>query len=169
MTEPVSVADGVERHVDERIVPVDRIGGWLFAAVVSLVALVMVVLPALVRGRVVILGLVLAGWFALTAALGWAAHYWPPIAWRHTWFRVDDDGLEIRRGVAWRHVITVPRSRVQHTDVSQGPLERRYGLATLVVYTAGAEHAKVTLPGLEHGAALAIRQHLLPVGDGNAV
>ena len=44
----------------------------------------------------------------------------------------------------------VPRSRVQHTDVSQGPLERNHGLGTLVVYTAGTDHAKVELGGLDH-------------------
>ena len=91
------------------------------------------------------------------------AHY------RHTSYRVDDQGIEIRRGVYWRVVINVPRSRVQHIDVSQGPLDRRYGLGTLVVYTAGTDHAKVELGGLEHGRALRIREHLLPSGADDAV
>ena len=66
-------------------------------------------------------------------------------------------------------VIHVPRSRVQHTDVSQGPVERRFGLGTLVIYTAGTDHAKVDLAGLEHGVALRLRDHLLPSGDTDAV
>jgi membrane protein YdbS with pleckstrin-like domain len=82
---------------------------------------------------------------------------------------VDDRTIEIRRGVYWRAVITVPRSRVQHTDVSQGPLERSFGLGTLVIYTAGTEHAKVSLSGLEHTRALRIREHLLPTEGGDAV
>jgi membrane protein YdbS with pleckstrin-like domain len=65
--------------------------------------------------------------------------------------------------------INVPRSRLQHTDVSQGPLERRYGLGTLVLYTAGTDHARIDLAGLEHGVALRLRQHLLPSGDTDAV
>ena len=69
----------------------------------------------------------------------------------------------------WREVVNVPRSRVQHTDVSQGPLERRYGLGTLVVYTAGTDHAKVTLGGLDHGVALGIREHLMPERGTDAV
>ena len=60
----------------------------------------------------------------------------------------------------WRSVTHVPRSRVQHTDVSQGPLERRYGLGTLVVYTAGTDHARVSLPGLAWETALALRDEL---------
>jgi membrane protein YdbS with pleckstrin-like domain len=82
---------------------------------------------------------------------------------------VDEDGLEIQRGVYWRTITTVPRSRIQHTDVSQGPLERRYGLGTLVVYTAGTHHSQVSLSGLEFTVAQAIRVHLLPRDQGDAV
>jgi membrane protein YdbS with pleckstrin-like domain len=102
-------------------------------------------------------------------ALAWRAHRWPGIEYRHAAYRVDDRGIEIRRGVVWRRLISVPRSRVQHTDVSQGPLERTHGLGTLVIYTAGTDHARVDLPGLDHAAALRIRAHLLPQGDGDAV
>ncbi len=63
----------------------------------------------------------------------------------------------------------MPRSRVQHTDVSQGPLERRFDLATLVLHTAGTQHAAVSLGGLSHKAALAIRDYLIEGGAGDAV
>ena len=53
--------------------------------------------------------------------------------------------------------------------VAQGPIERRYGLGTLVIYTAGTDHAKVALGGLEHGRALRIREHLLPSESSDAV
>ena len=66
-------------------------------------------------------------------------------------------------------MINVPRSRVQHTDVSQGPIERGFGLGTLVIYTAGTEHARVELHGLEHGTALHIRDHLLKSADADDV
>ena len=66
----------------------------------------------------------------------------------------------------WRKVINVPRSRVQHTDVSQGPLERGHGLGTLVIYTAGTDHARVDLPGLDHATALRIRDSPRCAGGG---
>ena len=54
----------------------------------------------------------------------------------------------------------MPRSRIQHTDVTQGPFERWLGLGTLVIYTAGTEHAAVPIEGLPHagraGAARAL-------------
>ncbi len=108
-------------------------------------------------------------WPAAAAGLAWLAHQWPVVVHRHARYRVDTEGIEIKQGVVWRRVINVPRSRVQHIDVSQGPIERRYGLGTLVIYTAGTDHAKVELSGLEHGRALAIRAYLLPSGAGDAV
>jgi membrane protein YdbS with pleckstrin-like domain len=108
-------------------------------------------------------------WAAGTAALAWFLHIWPEIEYRHTSYRVGEEGIEIRAGVYWRTVTNVPRSRVQHTDVAQGPLERRHGLGKLVVYTAGTEHSKVELPGLEHQLALRLRDHLLPREAADAV
>jgi membrane protein YdbS with pleckstrin-like domain len=108
-------------------------------------------------------------WLIGNGLFAWHGQRWQAIDYRHTWYRVDDGGIEIRRGVFWREVINVPRSRVQHTDVSQGPLERRYGLGTLAVYTAGTDHAKVTLSGLDHAVALGIREHLMPERGTDAV
>jgi hypothetical protein len=88
---------------------------------------------------------------------------------RHTSYRIDGAGIEIRRGVWWRKVTHVPRSRIQHTDVSQGPIERGFGLATLHVFTAGTEHAEVALGGLSHATALAVRDHLLAGRDDDVV
>jgi membrane protein YdbS with pleckstrin-like domain len=48
-------------------------------------------------------------------------------------------------------------------------LERRYGLGTLVLYTAGTNHARVVLPGLAYERALALRDRLKPEGAGDAV
>ena len=78
-------------------------------------------------------------------------------------------GIEIRSGVWWREIISVPRSRVQHIDVSQGPMERSYGLGRLVLYTAGTAHSRVELQGLSYAVAFALRNHLLPRGSDDAV
>ena len=99
-------------------------------------------------------------WLAGVAAGAWAAERWPVLEYAHLGYQLDGDGLRVRRGVLWQIVTHVPRSRVQHTDVSQGPLERRYGLGTLVVYTAGTDHARVALPGLAHEVAQALRDEL---------
>ena len=157
-------------RLDPRVIPLQQITGSIFTAVVaagSMVFLGIRILSERTSGGLAILQLV--AWLVLVLVAFWHAVRWPARAYEHTFYRVDDQGIEIRKGVYWRVVINVPRSRVQHIDVSQGPIERRYGLGTLVVYTAGTEHAKVELEGLEHGRALQIREHLLPSGTSDAV
>ncbi len=68
--------------------------------------------------------------------------------------------LRVVRGVLFRADTVVPFGRVQHIDVGQGPLERAYGLATLTVHTAGTHNASVSLPGLRHADALAMREDI---------
>ena len=164
------IADGVDHRLDPRVIPLQRIGGGIFVAFVAVASFVVAIISWLAGGPT-LNGFVLriGVWLAAVGLLGWHTYRWPAIDYRHASYRVDRLGIEIRRGVFWRTLINVPRSRVQHTDVSQGPLERRFGLGTLVIYTAGTDHAKVSLAGLEHGRALHIREHLLPGEGGDAV
>ena len=71
------------------------------------------------------------------------------------------DGLRIRRGVWWQVETFVPRVRIQHTDVTQGPIARHFGMATLKVFTAGTQLAEIQVEGLPHADALALRDLLL--------
>lgn len=152
--EPLEPAD---ERLDPRVIPLQRIGGAIFTGMIAIGSIVGI---AIVDVGPIWLRLI--AWLTVVLLIGWQSYRWPPIAYRHTSYRVDEQGIEIRKGVYWRIVVNVPKSRVQHIDVSQGPVERKYGLGTLVIYTAGTDHAKVELEGLEHGRALSIREHLLP-------
>lgn len=159
------------RTLDPRVILLDRALGWLATLVLGGM-LAMGVIMVLLAGRGVPSWMRLAvvlGWVGVVALLAWHGQRWPAISFAHTRYRVDEQGIEIHRGVVWREVINVPRSRVQHTDVTQGPIDRRFGLGTLVIFTAGTDFARVELPGLEHGDALRIRTYLLPGGAPDAV
>jgi len=169
-TEPASVADGELHVLDPRLVPLRRTTGWIAVALVT-AGTGSFLLPLLLFGNLAgpAHAVTLATWILLTLSLAVLLQVWPPIGYRYASYRVGQEELEIRRGVLWRRILKVPRSRIQHTEVSQGPLERRYGLATLGVYTAGTDHARVSLPGLEHGLARRIREHLQPRDGADAV
>jgi membrane protein YdbS with pleckstrin-like domain len=107
---------------------------------------------------------VTAVWLSLIGLLVRGALRWPALEYRNTRYIVSPIGIEIRRGVLWRRVINVPRSRIQHTDVVQGPVMRRYQLATLVIHTAGTQDSTVTLAGLPHVTALQLRDYLIQHG-----
>ena len=159
------------RQLDPAYVDAERLSGWIFffcAMTAWLVAFGFILWldEAGLRWLEITLGI--AG-VVMAGPLVWQATHWPSLSYAHWSYRLDETGIEIRSGVWFRTVTTVPRSRVQHTDVSQGPIDRRFNLGTLIIYTAGTEHAQVSLPGLEHGMALWIRDALLPKHGADAV
>jgi membrane protein YdbS with pleckstrin-like domain len=79
---------------------------------------------------------------------------------RYIAWRLDDEGLAIRRGRMFQRETRVPATRVQHLDLKRGPWQRKRGLATLVVHTAGTRHSAVTLPHLDADDAERLRDVL---------
>jgi membrane protein YdbS with pleckstrin-like domain len=156
--------------LDPRYVDVRRMSGLISTAVVSIglfIGLGVLGLSTRPGWRMALLGAL--GWLMATLLLAAWQWYWPTVLYRHARYRVTEADIEIHRGVIWRRIINVPRSRVQHTDVSQGPVERSYELSTLIMHTAGTEHSQVTLPGLTRSVALALRDQLLPRDGRDAV
>ena len=94
---------------------------------------------------------------------------YPSARYRRLGYRAHDGGIVVRDGVFWRTESALPSVRVQHADIAQGPLQRRYGIATLKLYTAGSRFTLTELPGLEEDAARRLRDRLLESGAGDAV
>jgi membrane protein YdbS with pleckstrin-like domain len=161
------VADGEMHSLDPRWIPYRRKVGAFRALIGALIFLGAAWLT--VEGFEQPALPVFAAAVLVTVAGAVHGQWWPSVAWRYERYRLTERALEIRRGVLWRRVIDVPRSRIQHTDVSQGPFERMHSLGTLSVHTAGILHAVVRLHGLEHARALAIREHLVKADDDDVV
>lgn len=75
-------------------------------------------------------------------------------------YDVGVDRLRIQRGYLFYSDTVVPFGRIQHMDVDQGPIERRYDLATFSAHTAGTHGSTITLPGLKHADALILRERI---------
>ena len=73
---------------------------------------------------------------------------------------MDPEELQVRRGVWTRVQTIVPLDHVQHIDVSQGPLERAFGICSLVLHTAGTLHSQIVLPGLTRTTAERMRDEI---------
>lgn len=109
-------------------------------------------------------GIALAASIVLSLLLATWALWYPHARFRHLGWHLDASGLTIQSGIYWRSQSTVARIRIQHTDVSQGPLQRHYDIATLKLYTAGSHFSKIELPGLSHATAIQLRDELQSAG-----
>jgi membrane protein YdbS with pleckstrin-like domain len=98
----------------------------------------------------------------LAAGAGARLGYW---RWKFSQWKLDDTGLHARRGRWWRKEILIPRSRVQHLDIERGPFERHFGLATVVVHTAGTRQHALRQSGFLDADAVALRDALVPASD----
>ncbi len=86
-------------------------------------------------------------------------------AWRYQAYGAvlhAGEGLVLRHGVWWRTESWVPIARLQHLDLQQSPLERLWGMARLVLHTAGQHDHKTAVHGLPLAEAQALREALMP-------
>ena len=78
-----------------------------------------------------------------------------------------DQDLLVKHGLLIRRLSIVPYARMQFVDVTAGPLERAFGLATVQLHTAAAaSDAKV--PGLPPEEAARLRDRLTALGEDRA-
>ncbi|WP_336646723.1 PH domain-containing protein [Microbacterium sp. USHLN186] len=76
--------------------------------------------------------------------------------------RADD--VVFRRGILWQRMVAVPYGRMQLVDITQGPLDRLFGISQLKMVTAAASTG-VQIPGLAQPAAEALRDTLIEVAE----
>ena len=78
-----------------------------------------------------------------------------------------DDDLLVQRGVLFTRLSVVPYGRMQFIDVTAGPIERSFGLATVRMHTAAAA-TDARIPGLSRADAADLRDHLATLGESRA-
>lgn len=75
-----------------------------------------------------------------------------------------DRDLLVRHGLLIRRLSIVPYARMQFVDVTAGPLERLFGLATVQLHTAAAA-SDARVPGLPPAEAARLRDRLTALGE----
>lgn len=115
------------------------------------------------------LGLTVLVWCGLAVMIVLWLWWYPRRAFAAWGYRLDGRVLELRSGVWFRVVRLLPLSRLQHVDLQRGPLERAFGLASLVLYTAGTHEASIAIPGLADAEAVRLRDTLVAIGGDDGV
>ena len=81
----------------------------------------------------------------------------PGIFYRHYRYRIQDDCIEVRRGVIYRSHYLVPVERIHQVQVSKGPILRKFVLANVTMTTAGGN---ATLQYLDDDLAEYVAENL---------
>jgi uncharacterized protein len=93
--------------------------------------------------------------FILIITLNWLLQlfYWAPRLVSRLRYGLREEDIHLEKGLLiWRQT-SVSLKRIQHLQVTQGPLERQWQLAKLHLYTAGTQGANVVIPGLPRDEA----------------
>lgn len=137
--------------------------------------LIWVELLRLGAGMAVLLGGIAVGWaltghrlFGFAAVAAGLITLWRVVviirAVRAWGYAERDNDLLVRHGLLVRRLSIVPYARMQFVDVTAGPLERAFDLATVQLHTAAAaSDAKV--PGLRPAEASRLRDRLTALGE----
>lgn len=145
------------RPVSPKLVParyVGSIAGHIFGLLLIIAAIV---------------GTVLTGWWWIAACgllpllIMLQSLLFTPRRVRAIGYLDGDDELTIASGIMFRSVHTIPYGRVQSVKIGEGPVERRYGLATLTITTAAGGGTEA-LPGLPKAEAERLRTLLTDRG-----
>lgn len=105
-----------------------------------------------------------AGAVLVAGALSW---HFVGRRFRSWGYAEREDDLLVRRGVMFARLSVVPYGRMQFIDVTAGPLERAFGLATVRLHTAAAA-TDARIPGLVSEEAKRLRDRLAELGEAQA-
>lgn len=80
-------------------------------------------------------------------------------------YALREHDVIVRAGLFWKRETLQPIRRIQHIEQHQGPIDKRYGLYELKLFSAGTGYLAFRIPGLDADTASRIRQFILNVQE----
>jgi membrane protein YdbS with pleckstrin-like domain len=155
--ENLPTVDDVEwRQLDPRYVRRLQVESFLTALTIFGGLLVIELLPFPLKD-------VMSAWLAAATAGLFLARglAWPAVSVPRKGYAIRSRDILYRSGVLWRSVAAIPFNRVQHVETSHSPLDRRFRLATLKLYTAAGAGGDLKIHGMPADVAERMRVFLL--------
>ena len=76
-------------------------------------------------------------------------------------YALREKDILYQSGLFWRTNTVIPFNRIQHAEVSQGPIERLFNLSVLRIFTAGGSSSDINIPGIQPQTANDIKEYIL--------
>jgi membrane protein YdbS with pleckstrin-like domain len=140
---------------------------------ISLKALTVWKLSATIKASFLLLGVIAVGvgvyfleltyWITIAMAIIWLVYslitiFVVPKLRHHVWrYEVHEHEIDLQYGLFVIKRVLVPMVRVQHVDTHQGPLLRKYQLASVEISTAATKHE---IPALDLIEADILRDYI---------
>lgn len=83
------------------------------------------------------------------------------MGFQHKSYALRQKDIIYRSGWLWKDMTTAPFNRVQHVSIDQGPIERKFNLAKLKIYTAGGKASDMSIPGLTPTTANELKEFIV--------
>lgn len=112
------------------------------------------------------LGRLAAAGLVLLVLLGWG--WWLVGRQARAWAYAERaEDLYVKHGALFRELVAVPYGRMQYVDITAGPLEQLFGIATVHLHTA-SPRTNARIPGLPADEAARLRDRLTEQGESQA-
>ena len=140
-----------EKRISEQALKVWRIAGVLNSIITFVIAVVAIALTIIFDWS---FWISIGAISVLVVYVYFVVFLFPSLRWKRWRYEVRDQEIELQHGIFIIKRTLVPMVRVQHVDTVQGPILRKYDLATVTISTAATIHE---IPALEMAEAEEMR------------
>ncbi len=155
----LSIRPAPREHLDPKARTLWRLSGLLAAAPLVLVAAgiawgllhlgirpAFAALPVMAALVIVVVGVMLV----------------PDLLYRHWRYEIGEEEVDLQYGLVTFTRTLIPMTRIQHVDTRRGPLQRRFGLASVILYTAAGASE---IPALADAVADGVRDRIAALAN----
>ncbi|HBX78814.1 MAG TPA: hypothetical protein DEG43_14310 [Acidimicrobiaceae bacterium] len=120
--------------------------------------------PAIVLGATAGIAYGVLLWGVGAALTIGCALWWAGLEFNKRGWQMTEDYVETRSGVIMIKQVMLPRGRVQNVTIDSGPLRRYFGLASVIVHSAGAATPNIALNSILEDEAEELQHSLIGKG-----
>ncbi|WP_284036782.1 PH domain-containing protein [Neobacillus sp. 114] len=143
-----------QKRISVSALKVWRISGVIKAAIEWAIAVTAIIIIHIFNGPLWVSVILIALAIILTYL---HIFLFPSIRWKRWRYEVREEEIDTLEGIFIISRTLVPMVRVQHVDTVQGPILRKYKLASVIVHTAATAHE---IPALDESEAEELRFYI---------
>ncbi|KWW12648.1 MULTISPECIES: PH domain-containing protein [Peribacillus] len=143
-----------ENRISNKALTVWKISGLIGSAITWIISIAILTLTIFFKWTYWIVGIL----FIISIIQSYLSIYlMPSIKWKRWRYEVRNTDIDIQNGIFIIKRTLIPMIRVQHVETKQGPLLRKYELASVEISTAATMHV---IPALDLAEADELRRYI---------